>query len=131
MLHAQIPIGRVQLAVRGRAPPTGTDSTEDDLGELKSLKRPVGDTAHDFEWFLDDGYGQVCPIVHKSGNVVFRHLWELVLEDTFQTSEYDKGLSLVVIVDDTELDFAFPFFDRRGKRGLCSGNTCGFFALAT
>ena len=53
------------------------------------------------------------------------------LEDALQTSEYDKGLSLVVIVDDTELDFAFPFFDRRGNRELCSGNTCGFSALAT
>jgi hypothetical protein len=51
------------------------------------------------------------PIVDQTGNVILWHLWQLLLEDTFETSENDETLSGVVIVDHTELDVSVTFFD--------------------
>ncbi len=92
------------LLVRG-------DSAEDDLGELATLEWAICDSSDDFEWVLHDSHAQMCAVVDKACDVVFRHLWELLLEDALQAGEDDEGFSLVVVVDDAELDFAIALFD--------------------
>jgi len=56
-------------------------------------------------------------VVYKSRNVILRHLRQLFLENTFQASQNDERLALVVVVDDTELYVALSFLDNGRLRG--------------
>lgn len=65
---------------------------------------------HDFEWFLNDSHGQMGSIVDQPRYVVFWHLWELLLEDTFEPSHYDQAFPGIVVVNDAKLDLAIALF---------------------
>lgn len=92
----------------------GADSTKHDFGELATLERPICDTAHDLERLLDNGDGEMGSIVDESRDVVFGHFGELLLKDAFEACEDDERFALVVIVDDTEFDFAVALFNDGG-----------------
>jgi hypothetical protein len=89
----------------------GRDGTEDDFGEFASFKRTICNASHNFKGFLDYCHGQVCSIVDKTSDVVFRHFGELLLEDTFKASKYDEALSGAIIVDNAKLNLSISFFD--------------------
>lgn len=90
------------------------NGAEDDLGELAALERSVGDPPHDLERLLHDRYREMRSVVDQSRYVVLGHLRQLLLEYTFQAGEDDEGFALVVVVDDTELYLAVPFFYNGG-----------------
>lgn len=89
----------------------GTDGAKNDFGELAAFERPIGDTAHDLEWLLDNGDGKMGSIVDESRDVVLGHFRELFLEDAFEAGEDDERFALVVVVDHAEFDFAVALFD--------------------
>lgn len=89
----------------------GADSAKDNLGEAAALEGAVGDAADDLERLLDDGNGEMGPVVDEAGDVVLGHLGELLLEDAFEAGEDDEGLALVVVVDHPELDFALALLE--------------------
>lgn len=35
---------------------------------------------YNLQWLLDDRHAEMCAVVHQSRNIVFGHLWELLLE---------------------------------------------------
>lgn len=53
-------------------------------------------------------------IIDKSRNIVLWHFWKLLLKDAFKTCQDDQTLPLVVVVDDSEFDFAISLFHDRG-----------------
>lgn len=59
----------------------------------------------------------MCAIVDQAGYVVLGHLGELFLEDTFESCEDDKTLSLVVVINHAEFDLAISFLDDCGFLG--------------
>jgi hypothetical protein len=106
----------------------GGDGTEDNLGKLAASEWSVGDSTGEsistasnvtcdsdlpnhFHRLLDNGQGHVCPVIDEPSNVVFRHLWELLLKYAFQPSEDHRALRLSVIVDDSEFYYTFAFLD--------------------
>ena len=58
------------------------------------------------------------PVVNQSGYVVFRHLGQLLLEDTFQTGQYNKTFPAIVIVDNPEFDLAIALLRHGGLSPL-------------
>jgi hypothetical protein len=67
---------------------------------------------------FDNGDGKMCPVVYQPGYVIFRHLWQLLLEDAFQSCQDYKALPLTIIIDDAKLDLS-PSFLKNGS--LISG----------
>jgi hypothetical protein len=63
---------------------------------------------------LDNGNGQMCPIVNQSRDIILRHLWELFLKNALQSGENDKALPLPIVVHHSEFNFAISFFDHGG-----------------
>jgi len=61
---------------------------------------------NDFERLLDDSHREMGSIVDQPRYVVLWHLWELLLEDAFQTSHYDQAFPSIVVVNDAEFDLA-------------------------
>lgn len=92
----------------------GADSTKHDFGELATFEGSICDTAHDLEWLLDNGDGEMGSIVDESRNVIFGHFGELLLKDAFEACENDEGFALVVVVDHPEFDFAIALFNDGG-----------------
>ena len=45
-------------------------------------------------------------VVDQSGYIVLRHLGQLLLEDTFQTSQNNETFPAVIVVDNPKLDLA-------------------------
>lgn len=91
-----------------------TDSAEYNLSKLTALKRSVSDASNNLEGLLDDGYRQVGSVVDKTRDVIFGHLWQLLLKDTFQAGEDNQGLAGIIIIDNSELNIACPLFDNGG-----------------
>lgn len=99
-----------------------TNSTEDNLGELSSFERAIRNSSYDLSRetgafsiasvrrALDDCDAQMCSVVDQSCNIVFRHLRQLFLEDTFQAGEDDRGMRFAVIVYDAEGNIAVALF---------------------
>jgi hypothetical protein len=56
----------------------------------------------------------MCPVVNQSRNVVFRHLWQLFLEDAFEASQDNKAFPIPIIIDNSELDITRSLFDDGG-----------------
>ena len=108
------------------------NGAEDDFSELAPLERSVCDSSYYFQWLLYDSHGQMSSVINQSGYVVFRHLWELFLENAFEASEDDKTLALVVVVDYSEFDLSVAFFDdcwllREGYRVASLGDRLLFW----
>lgn len=53
----------------------------------------------------------MCPVVYQSSDVVLGHLWQLLLEDTLESSEDNSAVLFAVVVNDSKLDFAGSFLD--------------------
>lgn len=49
-------------------------------------------------------------VVDETSDVIFGHLGKLFLKQAFETCEDDRTLSRAVVVDDSEFDLAFAFF---------------------
>ena len=49
-------------------------------------------------------------IINKSRNIILWHFRKLLLKYAFETCQDDKTLSLVVVVDNSEFDFAISLF---------------------
>jgi hypothetical protein len=92
----------------------GADGTKDDFGELAAFEGSVGDAAHDLEGLLDDGDRQMGSVVDESRNVVFGHFGELLLEDALEAGEDDERFALVIIVDNSEFNFAIALLEDGG-----------------
>ena len=63
-----------------------------------------------FERFLHDRHRKMGPIINQPRYIVFWHLWKLLLEDTFESSQDDQAFSSIVIVDYSKLDFSVTLF---------------------
>lgn len=87
------------------------DSAEDDLGKVTPFEWAIGDTADDFERFLDDRDGEMGPVVDESRNIVLGHLRQLFLKYALQSCKDYETFPLVIVVDNTEFYFAIAFFD--------------------
>ena len=59
----------------------------------------------------------MCAVVDQSGNVVSRHLGQLLLEDVLEARQDYRAVARIVVVDDAKFDFAFSLF---GNRICCS-----------
>jgi hypothetical protein len=75
-----------------------------------SRRSKQDDVPNNLQWVLHYGHGQVCSVIHKPCDVVFRHLWQLFLEYTFKAGEDNEALAGSVIIDDAEFYFAGAFF---------------------
>ena len=60
---------------------------------------------------FDNGNRQMRLVIDQSSNVVFGHLRQLLLEDAFKAGKDDIAFSRIVIINDSELDYAVLFFD--------------------
>lgn len=78
------------------------DRAEDDLGKLPRLKRPICDPSYDLKSPLDDRHAVVIPVVNETGDVLSRHLGELLLEDVLEAGENDEGRGGAVVRNDRE-----------------------------
>lgn len=67
-------------------------------------------TPNDFKRKFNNGNGKMSPIIDESCDIILRHLWQLLLEDTFQSCQDDHALASIVIVDYTEFDYSGAFF---------------------
>lgn len=80
------------------------DGAKDDLCELPRLERAVGDPADNLQPALDDRHRVVVPVKHESGDVLARHLGQLLLENVLEAGEDDERGGVAVVGDDAELD---------------------------
>lgn len=116
----------LNLLIRG-------DGTEHDFGELAPSKGTICDATrnsqltcvrppktedlyapYDFQRMLDNGNGQMCPVIDQSRNIVLRHLWKLFLKYALQSSENDEALPLSIIIDHSKFNFAVALFNHGG-----------------
>lgn len=65
----------------------------------------------------------MCPVIYQPGYVVFRHLRQLLLEDTFETSENDEALPFIVVIYDSKLYFSSTLFNDGRLNLLLDGFT--------
>jgi hypothetical protein len=99
---------------------------EDDLGEPSVSEFSKSYAANDFQGRFDDSDGQMITVVDEASDVVFGHFRELLLEQAFEASEGDHALFGAIIVDDSELDLAIPFFQdcRLQTVRVCAPGVC-------
>ena len=81
---------------------------------MAAFEGTIGDAADNFERFLNNGDGKMGAIVYEGGDVVFWHLRQLFLKDTFKACKDDEGFAFVVVVHYTEFDLAVALFDDGG-----------------
>lgn len=73
---------------------------------------------------FDDGDRQMSLVVDQTCDVVFGHLRQLFLKDTFQSGQDDVMLSRIVIVHDSKFDQASLLFCHGGLLGKVNGSGC-------
>jgi hypothetical protein len=65
------------------------DGAKHNLAKAALGKGPIGDAADYLEAALDDGHAPVVTIEDEPGDVLARHLGELLLEDVLEAGQDD------------------------------------------
>lgn len=73
----------------------------------------VGYVPDDLKRLLHNGHGEMGPIIHQSGYVIFRHLRQLLLKDAFEPCQNYKALPFAVVIDHSKFDIAISFLRNR------------------
>ncbi len=116
----------------------GGNGAEDDFGELATVEWTICDApmtelaveeggwAHnkkeedipnDLKRFLHNRHREMSPIINQSSDIVFRHLRQLLLKDTFEARQDYQTFPFTIVIDDSEFDFSISFLrDRRLAR---------------
>lgn len=66
---------------------------------------------HYLKRLLDNRHGQMSPVIDKTSYIILWHLWELLLEDAFQSSQDDEAFAGIVVVYDSKLYLPSALFD--------------------